>query len=159
MTIVYLGLGSNIKDKEEHLKKAILLIKDFCMVNAVSPLYLTEPVGFPDQDWFLNCAVEIETDVDPQTLLSKIKSIERKLRRKKTIKNGPRSIDIDILFYGDLVMHTKQLVIPHPRLQERLFVLQPMLDLNPTLMHPVLHKTIQELYNEHPWSEIVTPFK
>jgi dihydroneopterin aldolase/2-amino-4-hydroxy-6-hydroxymethyldihydropteridine diphosphokinase len=159
MTIVYLGLGSNIPDKEEHLNTAILFLKEFCTVKAISPLYLTEPIGFPDQDWFLNCVIQIETNADPQTLLSNIKSIEQKLGRKKTIQNGPRTIDIDILFYGDLVVHTKQLVIPHPRLQDRLFVLQPMMDLNPSFLHPVLHKTIQELYDEHPWSEIVTPYK
>jgi 2-amino-4-hydroxy-6-hydroxymethyldihydropteridine diphosphokinase len=159
MTIAYLGLGSNIENKEEHLNQAITLIKDFYTVKAISPVYLTEPVGLPDQDWFLNCVVEIETDVDPHTLLLKIKSIEKKLGRKKTVRNGPRSIDIDILFYGDLVIQTKQLVIPHPRLQERLFVLQPLLDLNPCFIDPVSHKTIQELYDEHPWSEIVTPYK
>lgn len=159
MTVVYLSLGSNIMSKEEHIKKAISCIGDFYTMKTVSPLYLTEPVAFPDQDWFLNCVVEVDTDVDPKILLSKLKSIERKLGRKKTVKNGPRSIDIDILFYGDQVVQTKNLMIPHPLIQERLFVLQPMMDLNPYFMHPVLHKTIQELYEEHPWAEIVTPYK
>jgi 2-amino-4-hydroxy-6-hydroxymethyldihydropteridine diphosphokinase len=159
MTVVYLGLGSNMGKKEEHIKTAITYIDNLCKVKIVSPLYLTEPVGFPDQDWFLNCVIEVETDTDPQTLLSSLKSIERKLGRKKTVKNGPRSIDIDILFYGDQVVQTKNLMIPHPLLQERLFVLQPMMDLNPCFVHPVLHKTIQELYKEQPWAEIVTPYK
>jgi 2-amino-4-hydroxy-6-hydroxymethyldihydropteridine diphosphokinase len=159
MTVVYLGLGSNMEKKEEHIKTAITYIDNLCKVKIVSPLYLTEPVGFPDQDWFLNCVIEVETDTDPQTLLSSLKSIERKLGRKKTVKNGPRSIDIDILFYGDQVVQTKNLMIPHPLLQERLFVLQPMMDLNPCFVHPVLHKTIQELYKEQPWAEIVTPYK
>jgi len=159
MTIVYLGLGSNIPDKEEHLMNALLLIKELCTVNTISLLYLTEPIGLPDPDWFLNGVIEIETDIAPQTLLLKIKSIEQKLGRKKTVRNGPRTIDIDILFYGDLVVHTKQLVIPHPRLQERLFVLRPMMDLDPGFMHPVLHKTIQELYDEHSWLERVTAYK
>jgi 7,8-dihydro-6-hydroxymethylpterin-pyrophosphokinase len=91
--------------------------------------------------------------------LSSIKSIERKLGRTKTVKNGPRIIDIDILFYGDCVVNIKNLVIPHPLLQERLFVLQPMMDLNPGFVHPVLKKTIQELYMHRPWAEMVTPYK
>jgi 2-amino-4-hydroxy-6-hydroxymethyldihydropteridine diphosphokinase len=159
MTVVYLGLGSNIENKEEYIKKAVTLLKDFCTIKKISPLYLTEPVGFQDQDWFLNSVVEIETDINPKTLLLKVKSIERKLGRKKTVKDGPRTIDIDILFYGDLVLQTKDLVIPHPLIQERLFVLQPMMDLNPYFVHPVLHKTIQELFDEQPWSEIVAPLK
>jgi 2-amino-4-hydroxy-6-hydroxymethyldihydropteridine diphosphokinase len=159
MTLVYLGLGSNLGNKEEQIKTAITCIAEICTIKTVSSLYLTEPVGLSDQDWFLNCVVEIETDTDPPKLLSSLKSIERKLGRKKTIKNGPRSIDIDILFYGDQVIQTKNLIIPHPLLQERLFVLQPMMDLNPCFEHPVLHKTIQKLYEEQPWTEIVTPYK
>jgi 2-amino-4-hydroxy-6-hydroxymethyldihydropteridine diphosphokinase len=159
MTVVYLSLGSNIGNKENQIKTALSRIADYCTIRTVSPLYLTEPVGYSDQDWFLNCVVEVETDVDPKMLLSSLKSIERKLGRKKTQTNGPRSIDIDILFYGDQVIQTKNLMIPHPLLQERLFVLQPMMDLNPCFVHPVLHKTIQELYEAQPWAEIVTPYK
>jgi 2-amino-4-hydroxy-6-hydroxymethyldihydropteridine diphosphokinase len=159
MTVVYLGLGSNLGKKEDQIRTAITLISKICKVERVSPLYLTEPVDFSDQDWFLNCAIEIETDLTPQSLLSSLKSIERKLGRKKTIKNGPRSIDIDILFYGEQVIQTKNLVIPHPLLHERLFVLQPMMDLNPSFMHPVLHKTIQELFEKRPWAEMVTSYK
>jgi 2-amino-4-hydroxy-6-hydroxymethyldihydropteridine diphosphokinase len=159
MTVVYLGVGSNIENKEKHIKTAVSFLGDFSTVKTMSRLYLTEPIGFSNQDWFLNAVVEIETNLDPEILLSKLQSIERKLGRKKTVQNGPRSIDIDILFYGDQVVQTKKLVIPHPRLHERLFVLQPMMDLNPTFIHPVLHKTIWELYEEHPWAEIVTPYK
>jgi 2-amino-4-hydroxy-6-hydroxymethyldihydropteridine diphosphokinase len=122
-------------------------------------LYLTEPVGDVEQEWFLNCVVEMQTDVDPKKLLASFKSIERKLGRTKSVKNGPRIIDIDILFYGDQVLNTKNLVIPHPLLQKRLFVLQPMMDLNPDFLHPVLKKKIQELYTEQPWAEMVTPYK
>jgi 2-amino-4-hydroxy-6-hydroxymethyldihydropteridine diphosphokinase len=159
MTVVYLGLGSNLGEKETNIKGALTHIVKLGKVTKVSPLYLTEPVGVSDQDWFLNCVVEIETEVDPKTLLSKLKSIERKLGRKKTVKNGPRSIDIDILFYGSDILTTKTLTIPHPLLQDRLFVLQPLIDLNPCFLHPVLHKTIQELYDAQPWAEIVTPYK
>ncbi len=159
MTLVYLGLGSNLGKKEEQIKKAIDSISKTCLIKRVSPLYLTEPVGLQDQEWFLNCVVEIDTDLPPQNLLSFVKSIERKLGRKKTMQNGPRSIDIDILFYGDQVIQTKDLVIPHPKLHERLFVLQPMMNLNPGFVHPVLHKTIQELYEHSPWAEIVSLYK
>jgi 2-amino-4-hydroxy-6-hydroxymethyldihydropteridine diphosphokinase len=159
MPIVFLSLGSNIGDKEEHIRKALTLLVKTCKVGRTSHLYLTEPVGDTEQDWFLNCVAEVETDIDPKKLLSSIKSIERKLGRKKTVKNGPRIIDIDILFYGDCVLNTKNLVIPHPLLQERLFVLQPMMDLNPGFVHPVLKKTIQELYMHRPWAEMVTPYK
>jgi len=159
MPIVFLSLGSNIGDREEHIRKAFTHLANICKVRRTSHLYLTEPVGNTEQDWFLNCVVEVETDVDPKKLLSSIKSIERKLGRKKTVKNGPRIIDIDILFYGDCVVNTKNLVIPHPLLQERLFVLQPMMDLNPGFVHPVLKKTIQELYMHRPWAEMVTPYK
>ena len=159
MPIVFLSLGSNIGEREEHIRKTLILLANMCTVRRTSLLYLTEPVGCTEQDWFLNCVVEVETDVDSKKLLSSIKSIERKLGRKKTVKNGPRIIDIDILFYGDCVVNTKNLIIPHPLLQERLFVLQPMMDLNPSFVHPVLKKTIQELYVHRPWAEMVTPYK
>jgi len=159
MPMVFLGLGSNIGDKEEHIRKALTSLSNICNVRRTSNLYLTEPVGYTEQDWFLNCVVEVETDVDPKKLLSSIKSIERKLGRKKTVKNGPRIIDIDILFYGVCVVNSKNLVIPHPLLQERLFVLQPMMDLNPGFVHPVLKKTIYELYVDRLWAELVTPYK
>jgi len=159
MTVVYLGLGSNMGNKEDQIKAAISRLSQIGKVIKVSSLYLTEPVGVTDQDWFLNCVIEIETDVEPKTLLTSLKAIERKLGRIKTMKNGPRCIDIDILFYGNEVVQTKNLIIPHPQIQNRLFVLQPMMDLNPCLMHPVLQKTIQELYEEQPWAEMVTPYK
>jgi 2-amino-4-hydroxy-6-hydroxymethyldihydropteridine diphosphokinase len=159
MTVVYLGLGSNIGEKEDHMKKALELIGKSYTIQRSSPLYLTEPVGEIEQEWFLNSVVEIDTDIAPEKLLSSLKSIERKLGRKKTKENGPRIIDIDILFYGDQVLHTKNLIIPHPRLQARLFVLQPMMDVSPDFIHPVLKKSIRQLFEEQPWAEMVTPFK
>ncbi|DAC73325.1 MAG TPA: 2-amino-4-hydroxy-6-hydroxymethyldihydropteridine diphosphokinase [Thermoplasmata archaeon] len=150
MTIVYAGLGSNIGDKEKNINNALAFISELYEIKKISHLYLTEPVGNIKQDWFLNCVIEIETGVDPKKLLSSFKDIEQKLGRKKTLKNGPRIIDIDILFYGDLVVKTKNLVIPHPFIQERLFVLQPMMDLNPDFIHPVLKNSIWGLYESHP---------
>jgi 2-amino-4-hydroxy-6-hydroxymethyldihydropteridine diphosphokinase len=159
MTIVYLGLGSNIGDKEASINKAITMITRAGDVKRVSPLYLTEPVGDIEQEWFLNCVVEVETDKDPEALLSSLQIIEKKLGKKKTVKNGPRTMDIDILLYGNQIMNLKDLVIPHPRLHQRLFVLQPMMDLNPDFVHPVLKKTIRELSAEQPWAEMVTRYK
>lgn len=159
MPMVFLGLGSNIGDKEEHIRKALTSLSHICNVRRTSHLYLTEPVEYIEQDWFLNCVVEVETDVDPKKLLSSIKSIERKLGRTKTVKKGPRIIDIDILFYEDHVIKTKDLVIPHPLMQERLFVLQPMMDIKPDFVHPVLKKSIHELYEEHAWAEKIMLYK
>jgi 2-amino-4-hydroxy-6-hydroxymethyldihydropteridine diphosphokinase len=159
MARVFLGLGSNIGDKQQHIRKAISLISELGTLHKISHLYLTEPVGGIKQEWFLNCAVEIETSLHPEKLLSLVKSIERKLGRKKTVKNGPRSIDIDILFYGDFLVNTKNLVIPHPLIQERRFVLQPLMDLDPFFIHPVLKNTIQELYQSCPWAEKVQRYK
>jgi len=159
MSVVYLGLGSNIGDREAHIDAALRLISERYKIRKKSHLYHTEPVGYPDQEWFLNCVVEIETDVDPKHLLSSIQSMERTLGRVKTVKNGPRIIDIDILFYGDQVMKTKNLVIPHPLLQERLFVLQPMMDLDPGFVHPVFKKSIKELFENHPKDKKVMRFK
>jgi len=159
MPVVYLGFGSNIGDREANITQALRLISEICTVKKKSHLYHTEPVGNTEQDWFLNCVVEIETDIDPKHLLSIFKSIERTLGRIKTTKNGPRIIDIDILFYGNRIVKTKNLVIPHPLLQERLFVLQPMMDLNPSFVHPVLKKPIQELYKNHPDKEKVLLYK
>ena len=159
MPRVFLGLGSNIGNKEDYINKALTLISKLYTVKKISHLYLTEPVGNIKQDWFLNCVVEIQTDVDPKKMLSSIKSIERKLGRTKTVKNGPRIIDIDILFYGDRVLKTKNLVIPHPLIQDRLFVLQPMMDINPGLIHPVLKRSIHDLYHDRLWAEKVTLYK
>ena len=159
MPRVFLGLGSNIGNKEDNVNKALTFISELYTIKKTSHLYLTEPVGNIKQDWFLNCVVEIQTDVDPKKLLSTVKSIERKLGRTKIVKNGPRTIDIDVLFYGDYILKTKTLIIPHPLIQDRLFVLQPMMDINPHLIHPVFKRSIHELYNDHPWNEKITLYK
>lgn len=159
MPIVYLGLGSNIGDKAAQITQALDRLGKVFTVKRVSPIYLTEPVGLKDQDWFLNCVAEVETEKDPEKLLSALQSIEKKMGKTKTKVNGPRTIDIDILFYDEQIVNRKNLVIPHPRLHTRLFVLRPLMDLNPGFLHPVLKKTIQELYAEQPWAEIVTPYK
>jgi len=159
MPIAYLSLGSNIGDKEAQITQALDRLAKVSTVKRISPFYLTEPVGLKDQAWFLNCVAEVETEKDPEKLLSALQSIEKKMGKTKIKINSPRTIDIDILFYDNQVVNQKNLVIPHPRLHTRLFVLRPMMDLNPDFVHPVLKKTIHELYIEQPWAEIVTPYK
>jgi 2-amino-4-hydroxy-6-hydroxymethyldihydropteridine diphosphokinase len=159
MPQVYLSLGSNMGDKEHSITQALKLLSERCTVKKISRFYRTEPVSTIPQEWFLNCAVEGETSLHPAELLSFIQSIEQRLGRVKITKDGPRIIDIDILFYENKIIRTKNLVVPHPLLQDRLFVLQPMMDLNPALMHPVLKKTIQTLYQNVPKNKKVLLYK
>jgi len=145
MRDVYLGLGSNLGDKSANIHRAVELLGEISQVHQVSSLFKTEPVGNRDQDWFLNCAVEIETALEPRQLLAAALAIEKKLKRVRTIKNGPRTIDIDILFHGRRVVNESGLVIPHPRLHQRLFVLAPLEEICPDFAHPVLAQTVREL--------------
>lgn len=148
MVNAYIGLGSNLGDKLLNIKKAVNYIKKELRIIKISPIYKTGPVGYKKQDWFLNCVVEVETYKKPFELLAFFKSIEKKLKKKKTFRYGPRTIDIDILFYGDKVIKTKNLQVPHPRMHRRLFVLEPFNKINPNFLHPKLKKTIKELKNK-----------
>ncbi|PRX28901.1 2-amino-4-hydroxy-6-hydroxymethyldihydropteridine diphosphokinase [Orenia metallireducens] len=136
MNIVYLGLGTNLGDREENLKQAIDLIKDFSKTDLleVSKVYETEPWGYNKQDSFLNLCLKLKTELSPQELLENCQSVEAKLKRKRLVKWGPRTIDVDILLYGDLDMQTDDLIIPHPRIAERAFVLIPLADLDESLV-------------------------
>lgn len=145
MSEIWLGLGSNVGDKRANIARALDLLAGPCRVSRVSSLYKTEPVGFKDQDWFLNCAAKADTGLDPLALLGALRSIEDKMGRKKRIKNGPRVIDLDILLYDDRTLDKDGLVIPHPRMHERLFVLAPLSEIAPSVVHPVSGKTIGEL--------------
>jgi 2-amino-4-hydroxy-6-hydroxymethyldihydropteridine diphosphokinase len=138
---IYLSLGSNLGDREANLRAAMDRLKP----RRVSPIYETEPVDHVAQPFFLNLVVEAETSLMPMQLLAHTQRIERELGRKRTIPKGPRTIDIDILFYGDSVIEGTRLQVPHPRLQERRFVLQPLADLAPDLKHPVTHRTVREM--------------
>lgn len=150
MAIVYLGIGSNLGDRSANIEKAMTLLKEHkeIKVLTVSNFIETDPVGGKEQGKFLNGAVKIDTELMPPDLLSQLKIIERRLGRAKTDEtNAPRPMDLDILFYDDVVItNGKSLTVPHPRLAERKFVLKPLLEIAPDLVHPKLNKTIKELY-------------
>ena len=142
---IYLALGSNLGNRENNLKAAIDALTPEVTVLAKSPVYETLPWGVIDQSLFLNMVLKGETHLAPLALLIHLKDLETKLGRLPSIRYGPRLIDMDILFYDDLVLDTSELTIPHPRLHERAFVLVPLADLAPDLVHPVIGKPVGEL--------------
>jgi len=155
MKTVYLGLGSNVGDRERHLQAALeQLAGPRLRIVRVSSTYETEPVDYTDQRWFLNLAAEGKTDLFPMQLLSHIVKIERALGRVRSIAKGPRTLDIDILLYGKAVIRSATLEIPHPRMAERRFVLAPLAELAPDLRHPVTHKTIRAMLDAAPFQAV-----
>jgi 2-amino-4-hydroxy-6-hydroxymethyldihydropteridine diphosphokinase len=149
MNTFYLSLGSNVGDREANLVRAIEeLAPRGVRIIRQSSFYETEPLEIRDQAWFLNCAVEAETALTPHQLITVLLEIESEMGRHRGIKYGPRNIDMDILLFGASVVDTPDLVIPHPRMAERRFVLAPMNEIAPDSRHPVLDKTIGELLNE-----------
>ena len=153
MAIVYLGIGSNKGDRQANIERALSLLKEDEEIDvlAISRIIETEFQGEgPVQDKFLNGALKIKTDLLPLDLLSRLRTVERRLGRVKSqVPNSPRPMDLDILFYDDVVIvDGKHLQVPHPRLHERLFVLEPMAEIAPDLKHPRLGKTMQEFYRE-----------
>ncbi|MCX7615051.1 MAG: 2-amino-4-hydroxy-6-hydroxymethyldihydropteridine diphosphokinase [Clostridiales bacterium] len=147
---VYIGLGSNMGDRLKYLTDAISMLKHTEGINlkSVSPVYETKPVGYTEQPNFLNCVVEIITTLSAHDILNLCMRIERDLDRKRTIRWGPRTADLDVLFYGNQVIDEKDLTIPHPRIQERGFVLVPLVDIAPDFKHPVFNKIVSELFHQ-----------
>ena len=149
--IVYIALGSNLGDRAAMFERAIAAMNaaGICVLRQ-SSFYITQPVDAPGQAWFLNAAVEAETSLLPLQLLHALLRIERELGRRRITPHGPRTIDLDILFYGSSVIRSKELEIPHPRLTERRFVLVPLAQIAPEVRHPSLHKSIAQLLAETP---------
>ena len=152
---VYLSLGSNVGDREANLNTAIQHLGSLGKVVAVSALYETEPVELASQPWFLNCAVQLNTEKMPQQLLSGVLAIERKMGRRRLQKKGPRNIDIDILLFGNSIVEAKGLTIPHPAMHERRFVLEPLAEIAPEARHPVFKRTVRELRDALPPGQAV----
>ena len=145
MPTIYLTLGTNLGDRLANLRAAIDAFPPSIVHRQSSHIYETPPWGYTDQPAFLNMAVKCETDLDAASLLKRLKQIEVQIGRQQSFRWGPRLIDMDILFYDDLVLESESLTIPHPRLHERAFVLVPLADIAPDLIHPVFQKTIAEL--------------
>ncbi len=149
MKRVYLSLGSNLGNREGNLEEALGRLESARLhILRRSSIYETEPVGVTGQPWFLNLAVEAETSYFPMMLLGKAEQIQREMGRRRQTKDGPRNIDIDILLYGQFRIESTRLVVPHPRMAERRFVLAPMVELAPELRHPLLKRTMRELLEQ-----------
>lgn len=150
MNEVYIGIGSNLGDRGKNIKEAINLINNHPLLKVIkiSPIYETEPVGVKKQAWFLNLVVGIETSLLSQELLSVLEGIESKLGKKIERKWGARTIDLDILLYDDIILNLPNLQIPHKLMHRRAFVLVPLAQIAPNIIHPILNKTIKELLDE-----------
>ena len=146
-TIAYLGLGSNIGDRFDHLKEAVdrLNASDSIDVKACSSVYETDPVGGPAQPDYLNAVIGLETIYGAEDLLNRCLAVEREMGRKREVRWGPRTIDIDVLLYGDDPVATERLIVPHPHMHERAFVLSPLAEIAPETVHPVIGFSIRKL--------------
>jgi len=154
-TIAYLSLGSNLGDREGHLRDAVARLESQGHVVAVSSFYETEPVEFANQPWFLNCAVAIETTKMATELLAGLLEIEGSMGRHRAQRKGPRLIDIDILLFGNAIIDSQELTVPHPAMHERRFVIEPLAEIAPEARHPVLAKTVRQLWDSLPPGQVV----
>ena len=150
----YLSLGSNLGDRQANLEAALAALAGIGSLQAISSYYETEPMDLPNQPWFLNCAVALETDLMPKQLLSAVQDIEHQLgrRRQKGQAKSPRTLDIDILLFSNSTIDTPTLTVPHPALHRRRFVLEPLAEIAPDVRHPVFKHTIRELRDALPAS-------
>jgi 2-amino-4-hydroxy-6-hydroxymethyldihydropteridine diphosphokinase len=148
MAEALIALGSNVGAREEHLRYAVERLGRFGSVRAVSSFHETEPAGFAAQGLFLNAALALETALGPRELMREMLRIEAERGRERRILNGPRTLDLDLLFYENLVMDEPGLTLPHPRMHERLFVLAPLAEVAPEAVHPVLQRSVRELLEE-----------
>lgn len=148
--IAYIGLGSNLGDREENLRRALEMMDGLpgTRVLRVSSLYRTEPVGVTDQPEFLNLAVELETELEPKALLISLQKIEDDLGRVRQVRWGSRTIDLDIIYYGDRIVEEPKLEVPHPRANQRAFVLEPLAEIAPDLVDPVTGRSVKEMLEE-----------
>lgn len=141
----YIGLGANLGNQVETLRQAVTELSKLGTITAVAGLYRSAPVGYTDQPWFYNSVVELDSDLEPLELLHECQRIETELGRVRTIRFGPRTLDIDLLLTGEQVLDTPELQIPHPRMHQRRFVLVPLSEIAPELVHPIAHRTMSEL--------------
>ncbi len=158
--LAYISVGSNMGNRMENCEKGIKLLndQDHISVLITSPFYQTEPVDYIEQDWFVNGVIQVETSLEPVSLLAVVKGIEQQVGRKLSdIRFGPRILDMDLLLYDSLVFHYHGLEIPHPRMHKRCFVLKPLCDIDPDIVHPILDKTVQYLLDriDHEGQEVI----
>lgn len=160
MATVYVSLGSNLGDRLKSIKRALTEIEESprVLVNKLSPVYETQPVGPQNQSWFLNQVIEIQTSLDPGSLLEFLSAIENHMGRKREVESGSRNIDLDILLYEDRIVDTDRLVIPHPRMHQRKFVLIPLSQIAPDVYHPVLGKSARRLLEGCKDDSLVRPY-
>ena len=151
----YIGLGANLGDRLATMREAVCRLGDLGLVTGVSSLYETAPVGYAAQPPFLNAVVELQTPLDASPLIQELLGIEARLGRTRSFPNAPRTLDLDLLLLGDVVVENDNAIVPHPRLQDRLFVLAPLANLAPDVVHPVLRKTMKELFDSLQWSDSV----
>jgi 2-amino-4-hydroxy-6-hydroxymethyldihydropteridine diphosphokinase len=147
-TTAFISLGSNIGDKVMYCRRGIAGLEEDrrTIITGRSRFYRTEPVDYKDQDWFVNAVVRIDTRLDPLALLGLLNAIEQRAGRDRTgVRFGPRTLDMDIIFYGSRIIDAPELTLPHPRMHKRRFVLQPLCDIDPTIVHPVFRKNVQYL--------------
>jgi 2-amino-4-hydroxy-6-hydroxymethyldihydropteridine diphosphokinase len=146
----YIGLGSNLGDRRAMLQTAVQQLETLGRITGVSSLYETEPVGYLEQPPFLNAVVALETALSPGDLLRALLDVERTLGRTRSFANAPRTIDLDLLLIDDVTLETTELILPHPRLHERAFVLVPLAELAPDMAHPISGQTMRTLLRELP---------